>query len=51
MLKGVEHGRINLVTTDYVPLQWDQARDLAGLTTQYDGYHVCIVALRHARGH
>ena len=51
VFKGLEHGRINLVITDYVPLQWDQARGLAGLTTQYDGYHLCIVALQHAHGH
>ena len=50
MFKGLAHGASNLVVTDYVPLQWDQARGLAGLTTQYDGYHVCIVAMRHAHG-
>jgi hypothetical protein len=50
VFKGLAHGVINLVVTDYVPLQWDQARGLSGLTTQYDGYHVCVVSMRRARG-
>lgn len=50
VFKGLAHGAINLILTDYVPLQWDQARGLSGLTTQYDGYHLCIIAMRHAHG-
>jgi hypothetical protein len=50
VFKGLAHGVINLVVTDYVPLEWDQAKGLAGLTTQYDGYHVCLIAMRHAHG-
>jgi hypothetical protein len=50
VFKGLAHGVINLVVTDYVPLEWDQAKGLAGLTTQYDGYHVCVIAMRHAHG-
>lgn len=50
IFKGLAHGAINLVVTDYVPLQWDQAQGLAGLTTQYDGYHLCLIAMRHAHG-
>ena len=50
VFKGLAHGAINVVITDYVPLEWDQARGLSGLTTQYDGYHVCIIAMHHAHG-
>jgi hypothetical protein len=50
VFKGLAHGAINVVVTDYVPLEWDQARGLSGLTTQYDGYHVCIIAMHHAHG-
>ena len=51
VFKGLEHGVINVVVTDYIPLEWDKARGLAGLTTQYDGFHLCLIALRHAHGH
>lgn len=51
VFKGLERGVINVVVTDYIPLEWDKARGLAGLTTQYDGFHLCLIALRHAHGH
>jgi len=50
VFKGLEHGVINVVVTDYIPLEWDKARGLAGVTTQYDGYHLCLIALQHAHG-
>jgi hypothetical protein len=30
---------------------WDRARALSGVTTRYEGYHVCVVALNYAHGH
>ncbi len=50
VFKGLAHGAINVVITDFVPLEWDQAHGLSGLTTQYDGFHLCLIAMRHAHG-
>jgi hypothetical protein len=47
---GLRRGVINLVLTDHIPMKWDNARALAGVTTIHDGYHVCLVALRYAHG-
>ncbi len=48
---GVEKGVINLVLTDHIPLSWDHGRGLVGVTTIYDGYHLCVIALNSAHGH
>jgi hypothetical protein len=48
---GLEHGVINLVLTDHIPMNWDSGRALRGVTTRYEGYHLCMVALRYAHGH
>jgi hypothetical protein len=47
---GLRRGVLNLVLTDHIPLLWDNARARAGVTVLYDGYHVCMVALRYAHG-
>jgi hypothetical protein len=47
---GLRHRVINLVLTDHIPMKWDSGRALAGVTTIYDGYHVCMVALQYAHG-
>jgi hypothetical protein len=47
---GLRRGTINLILTDHLPLYWDGGRALAGVTTLYDGYHVCMIALRYAHG-
>ncbi len=47
---GLRRGVLNLVVTDHVPLMWDKSRALAGATAIYDGYHVCVVAVRYAHG-
>jgi hypothetical protein len=47
---GLERGVINLVLTSQLPLYWDQSRALAGVTTIYEGYHLCLIALRYAHG-
>jgi hypothetical protein len=47
---GLERGVLNLVLTDHLPLYWDASRALAGVTTIYEGYHLCLIALRYAHG-
>jgi hypothetical protein len=47
---GLRRGVINMILTGYIPMHWDRARALAGVTTIYDGYHVCVIALRFAHG-
>jgi hypothetical protein len=32
-------------------MEWDHARALSGVTTRYQGYHLCMVALNYAHGH
>ena len=48
---GLERGVINMVITDHVPFEWDGGRGLSGLTTLYQGYHLCIIAVGRAHGH
>jgi hypothetical protein len=48
---GLQHGVINLVLTDHIPMEWDNGRALLGVTTRSDGYHLCMVALGYAHGH
>jgi hypothetical protein len=47
---GLRRGVLNLVLTDSLPLYWDNARALAGVTTLDRGYHLCLIALRYAHG-
>ena len=47
---GLRRGVINLVLTDHLPLYWDNDRALAGVTALYDGYPMCMIALRYAHG-
>jgi hypothetical protein len=48
---GLEAGVINLVITDEIPMNWGKGRGLSGVTTRYEGYHLCMIALNHAHGH
>ncbi len=48
---GLERGVVNLVVTDVIPMAWDHGRGLAGVSTRYEGYHICVVALSYAHGH
>jgi len=48
---GLERGAINFVITDHIPMNWDQGRGLTGVSTRYEGYHLCMVALDYAHGH
>jgi len=47
---GLERGVVNLVLTDHLPLYWDASRALAGVTTIYEWFHLCLIALRYAHG-
>lgn len=48
---GVKRGVLNLVITDRIPSDWDNGRALSGVTTLYEGYHLCVIALSYAHGH
>jgi len=40
---------INVYFTDRIPMDWDRARALAGVSTRYDNASLCVIALRYAR--
>jgi hypothetical protein len=48
---GLDPAAINVVLTDHLPMKWDHGRALRGLTTEYEGHHVCMIALKYAHGH
>jgi len=48
---GLDRGVINLLLTDHLPMAWDKARSLAGMTTIYEGYHLCVIAISYAHGY
>jgi hypothetical protein len=50
ILVGLRRGAVNLVLTDRIPMYWDRGRASSGVTTIYDGYHVCMIALQYAHG-
>ena len=47
---GLRRDALNLIVTDTLPLYWDQARLLAGMTTIDRGYAVSVIAMRYAHG-
>jgi hypothetical protein len=47
---GLNRSALNFVVTDQIPMEWDRARALSGVTTRYRGYHLCMVALNYAHG-
>jgi len=50
ILNGLRRGTLNIMITGTVPMFWDAGRSVAGLTTIYEGYHVCVIAARYAHG-
>ncbi len=48
---GLQHGVLNLVLTDHIPMFWDHGRALAGVATLQDGCCVIVIALRYAHPH
>ena len=51
IFKGLRRGAINLVLTDHIPMYWDDGHAAPGVSALYDGYHLCLIALRFAHGH
>jgi len=47
---GVVSGAVNMVVTDHIPMVWDKGRGWSGVTTRYDGYDLCAIALDYAHG-
>jgi hypothetical protein len=45
---GLERGQVNVVLTDTIPLEWDNGRQVAGGSTVYEGYVVCVIAMQYA---
>jgi hypothetical protein len=48
---GLEQRAINLVITDHILQNWDQGKGVTGVSTHYDGYDICMIALDYAHGH
>lgn len=46
---GLERGQLNVVLTDAIPMEWDHGRQVAGGSTVYEGYVVCVIAMKFAR--
>src|SRR5690349_16695052 len=46
VILGLARGALNVIVTNQIPIQWDRARALCGVTTLYRGYHVSMIALR-----
>jgi hypothetical protein len=51
IFKGLAAGVLNVVLTSEIPLAWDRARRPRAVTTQYDGHHLCLIAVPRAHGH
>lgn len=51
IFEGLDRSVLNLVITDQIAIQWDRARALSGVTTRYQGYYLCMVALNWAHPH
>ena len=51
VFKGLDRAAINLVITDLIPMKWAQGQGLAGVSTQYEGYQLSVIALDYAHGH
>ena len=50
VITPLERGAINLTITDRIPMDWDNGRNLGGVTTLHRGYHLCMIALATAHG-
>jgi hypothetical protein len=47
---GLARNRLNIVLTDHLPMYWDHGRSLGGLSTVYEGCHLCMVGIQNAHG-
>jgi hypothetical protein len=48
---GLDRSVLNFVITDQIPMVWDSGRALSGVTTMFEGYPLCMVALNYAHCH
>ena len=48
---GLDRSVLNFVITDHIPMGWDGGRGLSGVTTMFEGYPLCMVALNYAHCH
>lgn len=51
VIHGLARGKLNLVVTGWIPISWDGGRGIAGVTTLYRGFHLCMVSVARAHGH
>ena len=49
VITGLVSGALNVVATNRVPMQWDSARGLSGVTMIYRGYHLSMIAVNRAQ--
>ena len=45
---GTEPNRLNFILTDRIPSDWDNGRDSPGVAAQYEGHHLCLIAMNTA---
>ena len=50
VISGLDPAALNAVITERIPEEWDRGRAVAGVTTLYRDYHLCLIALRRAHG-
>jgi hypothetical protein len=48
---GLVPGRVNIVVTARMPVNWDLGRGLSGATTLYEGHHLVVIPLDRAHRH
>ena len=48
---GLGDRTLNLVVTRRLPSEWDRGRGVAGVTTMWEGRHLCVIGLEYAHGH
>ena len=51
VFSGLQPHVINMAITRSIPVNWDAGRGLSGVSTRYDGFHLCVVALNRAHRH
>lgn len=44
----LDRQRVNVVLTDNIPLDWDNARYSPGIAAAYEGFSVCVIAMPRA---
>jgi hypothetical protein len=50
LLRCLDRSMINVVVTDRVPLDWDKGRSLAGVSSLYEGFCLCVISTEEAHG-